>query len=318
MLKRTLFFGNPYHISTRQNQLVVKDKTGNDEKTAPIEDLGFVVFEHPQITFSQSVMQLLAENNTAVIFCDNRYMPSSMLLHLDTNTVQTEIFRHQISASEPLKKQIWQQTIKSKIRNQAAVLDLSNASKVRNFGRVKNETPQKLGDFGKVEATALLHLAKNVKSGDSSNREGEAARRYWTALLGKDFKRDRFGNSPNPALNYGYTILRAATARALSGSGLLPTIGVHHKSKYNAFCLADDIMEPYRPYVDLIVLEMLDSGMDCENLSTQEKAQLLQILSVDVQMGKKKRPLMIALSESTASLAKVFKGDLKKLKFPEL
>lgn len=298
MLKRTLFFGNPYHLSTRQSQLLVRNKDSQEEKTMPIEDLGFVVFEHPQITFSQSVMQLMAENNTAVIFCDNNFMPSSMLLHLDTNTVQTKVFRHQINASEPLKKQIWQQSIKSKIKNQAASLHINSVE--RN------------------DSAALLYLAKNVKSGDSTNREGEAARRYWRSLLGKNFRRERFGEEPNPALNYGYTILRAATARALSGSGLLPTIGIHHKNKYNSFCLADDIMEPYRPYVDLLVMEMREMNMNCEELGTEEKAQLLQILNVDVRIGEKKRPLMIALSETSASLAKVFKGELKSVKYPVL
>ncbi|MEX0813370.1 MAG: type II CRISPR-associated endonuclease Cas1 [Chitinophagales bacterium] len=306
MLKRTLLFSNPYHLSTTSNQLVVNTKGNGTSRTVPIEDLGFVVLEHPQITFTQSAMQLLSENNTAVVFCNNKYLPVSMLLNLNANTVQTETFRYQLNASEPLKKQIWQQTIKAKIRNQAAALDLANFSKVENFGKVG------LGN------EALLHIAKNVKSGDVTNREGEAARRYWPLFFGRDFARERFGESPNPALNYGYAIIRAATARALSGSGLLPILGIHHRNKYNAYCLADDIMEPYRPIVDLQVKDMLENEMDCEDLKQDSKACLLELLSADVQMGKNKRPLMVALSETTASLAKVFKGESKKMKYPQL
>ena len=200
MLKRTLFFGNPYHLNSENLQLKATDKETGEVKIIPIEDVGFIVFEHPQITFSQSVIQLLAENNAAVIFCDAKYHPSSMLLHLDTNYVQSERFKLQINATAPLKKQIWQQTIKSKINNQAELLN-------------------KL----KIDDTALKYKAKKVKSGDSTNEEAQAARIYWKRLFGTSFTRERFGASPNPALNYGYAILRAATARALAGSGLLPT-----------------------------------------------------------------------------------------------
>ena len=295
MLKRTLFFGNARHLSTRLGQLVVKNKQDQSEKSIPLEDVGFAVFEHPQITFTQSVMQLMAANNTAVIFCNERHLPGSMLLHLDTHQVQTELFRHQINASEPLKKQLWQQTIKAKINNQAAVLDLYGAG----------------GD-------ALKYLSKQVKSGDADNVEAQAARRYWPFLFGNDFLRLRNGPSPNPALNYGYTLLRAAVARALSGSGLLPTLGIHHRNKYNSFCLADDIMEPYRPLVDRWVKEMLDSGYNCDTLDTEAKAHLLELLTCDIFIGNKKRPLMVGLSETTASLSRAFAGQQKKLQYPKI
>lgn len=295
MLKRTLFFGNPYHICTRDRQLQVSEKESGELKTVPIEDIGFIVFEHPHITFTQSVMQLLAENNTAVIFCDEKYHPSSMLFHLDTHYVQTERFKHQINASEPLKKQLWQQTVKHKISNQA-----------------------RLAEKRAYSADALYQKAKRVKSGDVTNEEAKAARVYWTRILGEDFRRERYGDEPNPALNYGYAILRAATARALAGSGLLATLGIHHRNKYNSFCLADDIMEPYRPFVDEIVLEMRTEGMDCGNLGKLEKTKLLSILTVDTMLKDQTSPLMVALSKTTASLAKCFDGSMRKISYPVL
>ena len=295
MIKRTLFFGNPYHLSTRYEQLLLQDKESGAKRSVPIEDLGFVVFEHPQITFTQSVMQLLAENNTAVVFCDSRFHPSSMLLHLDTNSIQNEMFRHQIAASRPLKKQLWQQTVKAKIGNQARLLD-----KLDRDGR------------------ALHHMAGKVASGDSSGMEAKAARTYWLRLFAAEFRRERYGGAPNPALNYGYAILRAATARALAGSGLLPTLGIHHHNRYNAFALADDIMEPYRPFVDMAVHDMLEEKMDTGELGRTEKAFLLELLGMDVQTDGQKRPLMLALSQTSASLARCFAGEDNKIRYPVL
>ncbi|MBL4651336.1 MAG: type II CRISPR-associated endonuclease Cas1 [Flavobacteriales bacterium] len=294
MLKRTLFFGNPYHISTENIQLKITDKSTGEIKTVPIEDIGFIVFEHPHITFTQSVMQHLAANNTAVVFCDEKYHPSSMLLHLDTNHVQTERFKAQIATSEPLKKQLWQQTIKAKITNQAFVLQKTNKEGVE----------------------ALQYLSRQVLSGDSTNQEAQAARRYWSKLFGSDFTRERYGKEPNPALNYGYAILRAAVARDIAGSGLLATLGIHHRNKYNSFCLADDIMEPYRPFVDLLVVAMQEKGMDCINLGTQEKAELLSILTIDIFINNNKSPLMVGLSQTTASLSRCFEGKAKKIIYP--
>lgn len=295
MLKRTLLFSNPYHLSTRNKQLQVVEKETGELKTVPIEDIGHIVFEHPHITFTQSVMQLMAENNTAVIFCDDKFHPSSMLLHLDTHYTQTERFRHQVNASEPLKKQLWMQTIKQKITNQGNLLSKTG----------KNGGP-------------LFYKAKQVKSGDPTNEEAKAAKFYWTALLGTDFKRERFGDAPNPALNYGYAILRAATARALAGSGLLATLGIHHRNKYNSFCLADDIMEPYRPYVDQLVIELQKDGLNSLDLGLPEKAALLKILTVDVDLGKNTSPLMVALGKTTASLAQCFEGSKKQIIYPSL
>lgn len=295
MVKRTLFFTNPYHLSTRNRQLKIKPPEGENIKTVPLEDLGYLVLEHPQITLSQSAIALCSEMNVAVIFCDQKFLPTSMLLHLNNNTTETEKFRAQIKSSQPLNKQLWQQTIKAKIKNQAMVL--------ANFNK-QNE--------------ALNYLTRQVRSGDPDNIEGRAARIYWKALFGKEFVRDRSGFAPNHLLNYGYTILRAATARALCGSGLLPAIGIHHRNKYNSFCLADDIMEPYRPFCDALVYEIFTSMQSDRNydLSTEVKMRLIGLMAEDTNINKKNRPLMTALSESTASLARCFLGTGTKLHYP--
>jgi CRISPR-associated protein Cas1 len=240
-------------------------------------------------------MQLLAENNAAVIFCDAKHLPNSMLLHLDAHYIQNERFKAQIQASEPLKKQLWQQTIVAKIKNQGQLLNY-------------------LAKDGK----ALLMKAKLVKSGDTTQEEAKAARIYWQRLFGSDFTRARFGVAPNAGLNYAYAILRAAMARALAGSGLLNTLGIHHHNRYNAFCLADDLMEPYRPFVDLCVYELVEAGENLESLNTQVKAELLKILNQDVALNNEVKPLQNALKVTAQSLAKCFEGKSKKLHFPSL
>ncbi len=293
MLKRTLFFTSPAYLSVRQNQLVVNLKDTGEERTVPIEDIGIVIIEHPQISLTMPTLQQLNTHNVAVIFCDEKHMPASMLLNLDGHHLQNELFRNQINSTQPLKKQLWQQTIVAKIRNQAALLKSKN-----------------------IDSGALLSLAASVKSDDSTNREGTAAREYWSRLFGNGFSRDRYGDAPNNFLNYGYIVLRSAVARALVGSGLLPTLGIHHSNRYNAYCLADDMMEPYRPYVDNAVYELWQSGTDELILEKATKAHLLQVLSCDVNIGNVKRPLMVALSHTTASLARCFNGEEKKITYP--
>ncbi|MCW3805946.1 type II CRISPR-associated endonuclease Cas1 [Plebeiibacterium marinum] len=291
MLKRTLFFTNPAYLSFCQNQLIVKQN--GQERSVPIEDIALVVLENAQITVTLPVLQKLNENNVAVICCNEKHMPASMLLNLDGHHLQGELFRNQLNSTLPLKKQLWQQTIQNKIRNQAAML--------KKKGRSQG---------------ALLSLVTSVKSDDSSNREGTAAREYWSLLFGEGFLRDRYGAGPNPYLNYGYIILRAAVTRALVGSGLLPTLGIHHKNRYNSYCLADDIMEPYRVYVDDAVFDMWESGDNDQILDKESKAYLLNVLTCDVSIGKVKRPLMVALSHTTASLSRCFNGDTKKIIYP--
>ncbi|MBU1371047.1 MAG: type II CRISPR-associated endonuclease Cas1 [Bacteroidetes bacterium] len=294
MLKRTLFISNPYHLSLKNRQLVVSEKAEMPVKTIPVEDVGFVVLDNPQISFTMKLVEELNDNNVAVVFCNSKHMPSSLLLPLDANHIQNEMFRAQISASEPLKKNLWKQTVEAKINNQARLLE-------------------KLG----IKGNQLRTIAKSVKSDDSDNREGFAARIYWNRLFGKDFIRDRYGNPPNMYLNYGYILLRSAVARAIAGSGLLATLGIHHRNRYNAFCLADDIMEPYRPWVDEIVLKIKKEWPNQLMLEKEQKAELLQLMSADVRIGANRRPLMIALSQTTASLARCFTGEARKISYPE-
>ena len=294
MLKRTLFFSTPINLSLKDRQLVFYLKEAPDEKrTVPIEDIGFVVLEHPMIGITLPLLNALTENNVGVIFCNDKLLPASMLLNLDSNSTQQESFRAQVEASEPLKKNLWKQTVEAKIRNQAALL-------------------RKLG----LDGDTLKPLYMNVKSGDVDNREGVAAKLYWNMLLGRDFIRNREGAPPNNLLNYGYTILRAAVARSLMGSGLLPAFGIFHRNRYNAFPLADDIMEPFRPFVDEIVHKLYYSGET--ELTKEVKATLLGILFVDTQFDKLTRPLDVGLSVATASLARCFSGKEKKISYPRL
>ena len=293
MLKRTLFFTNHHRLSLKDKQMYIRQINGEVFKTIPIEDIGFVVLDHCQINITLPLLEALVANNVAVVFCNSKHMPQSMLLNLDGHNIQTEIFRKQSEATLPLKKTLWKQTVEAKITNQALLL--------KSLGK---------------EYLDLKMLSKKIKSGDTSNKEGAAARIYWSRLFGSGFVRDRFGSYPNDFLNYGYIILRSAVARALTGSGLLPTLGIHHRNKYNAYCLADDIMEPYRSYVDKMVYDIYTENHEVCFLDTNMKARLLKILTEDVTLAKSKRPLMIALSQSTASLAKCFAGEARQINYP--
>lgn len=309
MIKKTLYFGNPAYLSLRDEQLVIKlpEVVKNDtlperfkqkaEVTKPIEDIGVVVLDNKQITVTSGLLEALLENNCAVISCDSKSMPVGLMLPLYGNTTQNERFRHQLEASLPLKKQLWQQTIKVKIENQAAVLKKCTGEEIR----------------------CMKVWASEVKSGDSDNMEARAAAYYWKNLFPiEGFNRDRDGISPNNLLNYGYAILRAVVARGLVTSGLLPTLGIHHHNRYNAYCLADDIMEPYRPYVDELVYNIVASDMDCNVLNKDLKAKLLMIPTLDVVIVGKRSPLMVAVSQTTASLYKCFSGELRKIVYPEM
>lgn len=309
MIKRTLYFGNPAYLSMNNAQLVVRlpevekndtlPESFKNEATAsiPIEDIGVAVIDHQQITITQGLMTCLMENNAAVIFCDNAHLPSGLMLPLSVNTIQSERFQNQIEASAPLKKQLWQQTIIAKINNQAGLL--------KNKGIAINN---------------MLHWSKSVTSGDTANHEARASAYYWKNIFSPElnFTRDRFGEPPNNLLNYGYAILRAIVARSLVGSGLLPTLGIHHRNKYNAYCLADDIMEPYRPYVDNMVVNIFENGEDFTDLNSSIKRQLLEIATTDIIINGEKSPLMVGMQQTTASLAKCYAGEARKIVYPEI
>ena len=307
MIKKTLYFGNPMYLSLRNAQLVLRkpdaDKLEESfkqdaERTIPIEDIGVVVLDNRRITITTGAMEALLGNNCAIITCDSTNLPVGLMLPLSGNTTQSERFRNQIDASLPLKKQLWQQTIRQKILNQATVLNKNTGAIVKNMQVWANE----------------------VKSGDPDNLEARAAAYYWRNLFPSlpNFVRGREGYPPNNLLNYGYAILRACVARGLVGSGLLPTLGIHHHNRYNAYCLADDIMEPYRPFVDDLVINIIQKYPDYSELTQSIKTALLMIPSLDVMLDGKRSPLMIAVGQTTASLAKCFNGELRKIAYPEL
>jgi len=301
MIKRTLQFNNPAYLSLKDGQLLIElpglrrfdEKLS--KKSVPIEDIGLILLDHLQITISHSCISALVQNNAVIITCDHTHHPTGMLLPIEGNNTQSERFRFQLEASLPLKKQLWQQTIQAKILNQAAVLSGRN-----------------------VKIDNMLHWAQAVKSGDPDNYEARAAAYYWKNVFPKkvQFFRGREGDPPNNLLNYGYAILRAIVARALVCSGLLPTLGIHHRNKYNAYCLADDVMEPYRPYVDLIVLQIIDDGENFLELDKDIKMKLLGIASVDVNFEKVKSPLMVGIQNTTSSLAKCYELVSRKLMYP--
>lgn len=307
MIKKTLYFGNPAYLSLRNEQLVIRlpevEKANLPEaikqestRTIPIEDIGVIVLDNKQITITQGVLAALLNNTVAVITCDNKRMPTGMLLPLSGNTLHQERFRNQIEAAVPLRKQLWQQTVKAKIENQAFCLQ-KNTSK----------------------SFAPLHvLARSVRSDDADNNEAQAAAYYWKNIFPNlpDFTRDKEGTPPNNLLNYGYTILRAVIARALVGSGLLPVYGIHHHNRYNAYCLADDIMEPYRPFVDDLVIKTTNKKEIPAELTTELKQEMLMIPVLDVLIGGKRSPLMIAAGQTTASLAKCYNGESRNIAYP--
>ncbi len=303
MIKRTLYFGNPAYLSMKLQQMVITlpSKDAGSEKgeirTIPIEDIGIVILDHRPITITQGLMEMLIDNNCAIITCGSNHLPVGLMLPLYGNTVQNERFRNQIDASQPLKKQLWQQTIQCKIANQAVMLKYATEELHNN----------------------MFIWSENVRSGDTDNMEARAAAYYWKTIFPDrpDFTRGREEAEPNNLLNYGYAILRAIVARALVASGLLPTLGIHHHNRYNAYCLADDIMEPYRPYVDRIVYDIVSEGGPVE-LTKEVMAKLLSIPTTEVQINGKRSPLMVAVSQTTASLAKCFNGESRKLVYPEM
>lgn len=296
MIKRTLYFGNPAYLKTKDEQLVFESADNGELKTLPIQDIGVLVLDHQQITITQALIGKLLANNVALITCDNSHHPIGLMLNLDGHTLQSARFQAQVDATVPLKKQLWQQTVSAKIYNQASMLESIN-----------------------IAAKNLRNWAQEVKSGDADNHEAIAAAYYWKNFfpIFPDFKRERFGEAPNNLLNYGYAILRAVVARNIVASGMLPTLGIFHKNQYNAYCLADDIMEPYRPFVDKVVWNIVRQNGKYLELGPSMKKDLLNIPAMDVMINEEKSPLMVAVQKTTASLAKCFEGKQRKILYPE-
>ncbi|MCD8297844.1 MAG: type II CRISPR-associated endonuclease Cas1 [Prevotella sp.] len=292
MIKQTLFFSSPVSLSLKYNQMIIQFKDTKEVVSRAIEDVGVVIVENQMVNLTIPLINALTGNNVAVIFCDSKFMPNSMLMPLESNAVQQEVQRLQIEASQPTKKRIWKEIIEYKIRNQAALLDILD-----------------------LNGSILKPYYSNVLSGDSDNREGIAAKIYWQRMYGQKFKRDRNGEDPNSLLNYGYAILRAAVARALLGSGLFPAFGLFHRNRYNAFPLADDVMEPYRPFVDFAVNQLYEFTPNA-SLDKDVKQTLVKVLTSDVKLKRQIRPLQIALSATTASLVRAFKDNKEKIVYP--
>lgn len=300
MIKKTLYFGNPAYLKKEQQQLRVEfpPEENKATKSIPIEDVGLVILDHPRITITQALLSTLIENNAAVLSCDARHLPGGLFMPMTVNHVYTEKLRYQLEASEPLRKNLWQQTVKAKIENQARFLEEHT-----------------------LDAQNMRYWKGKVRSGDPDNLEGRAAANYWRKIVDEEagFKRYRFGDPPNNLLNYGYAILRAIVARSLVGSGMLPAVGIHHHNKYNPFCLADDIMEPYRPYVDRLVLEITErQDEEIEELSPAIKKEILVLPTVDVTIEEQSSPLMVAVQRTTASLMQCFEGEKRKISYPKI
>lgn len=304
MIKRTVEIStNGCYVHTKDEQLLI-EKDGFKVGSIPIEDLGVLILDSPQLTISSSVMRSLAEENVAVIFTDSKHLPSSLTIPFSANSIQTKVLNEQIAISLPTKKRLWSAIISQKIANQARSLEICGG-----------------------DGTALKEISNRVRSGDPENLEAYAAKIYWKKLFGDEFRRDREAVDHNMFLNYGYAIVRAATARAIVGTGLHPSLGINHKNQYNPFPLADDLVEPLRPFVDVqvfrIVNDLIPGGdrfrVDGELTLTRDAKQvLLGLLADECEFDGRKSPLLVALGNYAASVKQVMLGESEKLLLPVL
>jgi len=279
-------------LSVMHRQLVI-ERPARPVAAVPCEDIGVLIVDHRAVTYTHSVFTTLIEFGAAVVLCGADHHPAGLLLPMAGNTVQTERYRSQVEASLPLRKQLWRALVSAKLRQQGDVLEEAIGS-----------------DAG------LKAMASRVRSGDPTNLEAQGAQRYWPRLFGPAFRRDRAGPPPNNLLNYGYAILRAAMARALVAAGLMPTLGIHHHNRYNAFCLADDAMEPYRPFVDRKVRALCTSGTTPDSLDRETKQTLLGLFNDTIEIAGRRTPLLLALHATAASFAQSFLEDRAEIALP--
>lgn len=296
MIKHTIEISqNPAQLSVKLDQLQIRQKAEDGEKTASVacEDVGMLILDHPQVTCSHAALSRLTEAGAVVVLCGRDHLPAGLLLPLADHTEVVHRIQDQIGASIPVKKRLWQQIVAAKIRGQAG--NLGHDAEARR---------------------KLKTLSQQVQSGDPTNVEGQAARIYWSAWLGEDraFRRDYEGDGINGLLNYGYAVLRAAVARALVSAGLTPALGIHHCNRSNAFCLADDLVEPLRPLVDYRVRQLHAKG--CVELGKEAKTGLLELLTFPVGVGEFEGPLMVALHRYAASFVRCLSGEDKQLQIP--
>lgn len=294
-MKRSIILSKPCHLSIKDSQLVIELKPDKQVHTRHLEDFGLIILEHPQITLTHGVLQALAQNNVILVSCDAKHMPASMSWPMDVHHTHGQRAKAQLESPLPVRKQLWKQTVTAKILNQAKVLDIL-----------------------KLESRPLVRWAAEVKSGDSTNREGLAAKHYFSQLFGKGWIRDPDGQAPNPMLNYAYTILRAAMARAIVGAGLLPILGIHHHNKYNSYPLADDLMEPYRPFADLLVKDFVDQGLETSILNPEIKRHIFTLLESDTNYNGTRSPLQVSMENVCANAARCFNGETKRIDYPTL
>ncbi len=294
MIKRTVEISSgPIHLSIKHKQMLLKKK--DEVHSIPIEDLGLLVLSHPAISYTHQLLYELLEQNVAVLFCNRQHMPEGLLLPFEDNQLHQARLQIQAEATKPLKKRLWQQVVRAKIEAQAIVLEEKHG---KHFG--------------------LRPLIPKVHSGDPKNVEARAARKYWKALFQHDeFRRNTNREDINALLNYGYAIIRAAVARSITAAGLHPSMGIHHHNQYNAYCLADDMMEPLRPFVDSVVYEIYQEKGSLEISVTKEtKKPLLALLTKEVQIRNRNYPLLESLHLMASSLVGCLTGDCKTLDFP--
>jgi len=283
MPKQTIVFINPAELSLDYNRIRIEQEDG--VYLRPIEDVRIIIIDNHSVHITIPLLNKLAENNVSVVFCNERHIPTTMLMDLESNGMQSKYIRGQLSVTEPTKKRIWKQIVERKIENQSLLLE-------------------KIGHGSQV----LKQYYTNVKTGDTTNREAIAAKIYWKILFGKDFIRDRIGETPNNLLNYGYALLRSYMSRAIMDAGLLPLIGVFHKNYYDSFPLADDLMEPYRPFVDETVYDLYTRGKT--EIDKSIKQELLQVFYDSITYDD--------MSLTTHSLAGIYLNERNVVCYPKL
>ena len=291
MIGRVIEIASEGRHLARYRGLMTVSADGVEDGRVPLDDIGVLLCNARGLTYSNDLLVELARRGVAVVLCGGNYLPVAWLWPLDGHHIQVLRMRCQLEASLPLRKRLWQAVVKAKIGQQELVLKM-------------------LGKSG----GGLDGLARRVKSGDSDNMEAQAARRYWPLLFGPDFHRERFGEMPNPLLNYGYTVLRAATARAIATAGLHPSLGIHHHNRYDAMCLVDDLMEPFRPAVDYAVVRLVESG--CAEVTSESKRTLAGVLATDMRTERGTTPLETCLERAAQSLAQSFEEKRVELLFP--
>ncbi len=296
MIKRIIYIGSPCNLNIKDEQLIITNRETGELNQVPAEDIGALEIDNLQASISAYTLNFLAQKNVVVVISGANHHPIAQMLSLDSNIIQSQRIIHQVNAKITLQKNLWQQVVSSKIENQYLNLKLKG-----------------------IDDLSLKVKSQNVKSGDKGNLEGQAAKIYWKYIFNeRKFKRDAEGDYPNNLLNYGYAILRAIVARSIVSFGLSPSIGIFHKNKYNAYCLADDLMEPFRPFVDKLIVDNIDNLEDTNFLTKAHKKVILQTPMIDTFIDNNTYPLMIGVQQSVASFLKCLEGKSKKLSLPIL